>query len=403
MDHPMTERRLRLGIAGLGRAFSLMVPTFARHPRLAIVAGADPRPEARARFAQDFAARAHATVAELCCDAAVEAIYVSTPHQFHAEHVRQAAAHGKHVLVEKPMALSVADCQAMIAAARSAGVHLLVGHSHSFDAPIQRARSIIASGTVGRLRMITAMNFTDFLYRPRRPEELATEQGGGVFFNQAPHQIDVVRFLGGGRVRSARAAAGAWDAARPTEGAYSAFLTFADGAFASITYSGYAHFDSDEFCGWIGESGRPKDAKRYGAARRALAEAVGGDAERQLKSAQNYGGTNDAGAIASADGAPLHHPQFGLVIASCEHADLRPLPQGVMIYGDEAAYLDALPLPKIPREEVISELCDAVMHDKPPVHSGEWGLATMEACIAMLCSAREQREIVLEHQTGLPD
>ena len=115
--------------------------------------------------------------------------------------------------------------------------------------------------------MITALNFTDFLYRPRRPEELDTARGGGVVFSQGAHQVDVVRLLAGGHVRTVRASTGAWDPARPTEGAYSALLTFADGAFASLTYSGYAHFDSDEFCGWIGETGQPKDPARYGAAR----------------------------------------------------------------------------------------------------------------------------------------
>ena len=399
-DSPlMTDRKLRIGVAGLGRAFSLMVPTFARHPRLAIVAGADPRPEARAQFARDFSAKAYATVEDLCANPTLDAVYVSTPHQFHLAHARMAAANGKHILVEKPMALTLADCRAMIDSARAAGVHLVVGHSHSFDAPIARAREIIASGAVGALRMITAVNFTDFLYRPRRPEELATAQGGGVLFNQAPHQVDVVRFLGGGRVRSVRASAGAWDAGRPTQGAYCAVLTFADGAFASLTYSGYAHFDSDELCNWIGESGLPKDPKRYGVARRKLAQAAGSEAE--LKRAQNYGGADYAPPTVSAEADPRYHQHFGFVIASCDRADLRPLPQGVMIYDDEAPRLEPLPPPDVPRSEVIAELYDAVVNDRPAVHSGQWGLATMEVCLAMLQSAREQKEILLAHQTDL--
>ena len=84
-------------------------------------------------------------------------------------------------------------------------VVLVVGHSHSFNAPILRTREIIESGAYGAPRMISALNFTDFLYRPRRPEELDTAQGGGVIFSQAAHQIDIVRLLGGGRVRSVRA------------------------------------------------------------------------------------------------------------------------------------------------------------------------------------------------------
>lgn len=395
------ERRLRLGIAGLGRAFSLMIPTFAQHPRIAVVAGADPRPEARARFASDFAgAKAYATVEELCADPAVEVVYISTPHQFHAEQVRIAAANGRHVLVEKPMALTLDDCRAMIEAARAGGVHLLVGHSHSFDAPIARARAMIASGELGPLRMISAINYTDFLYRPRRPEELDTAQGGGVMFNQAPHQVDVVRFLGGGRVRSVRAQTGAWDRARPTEGAYTALLTFADGACASLTYSGYAHFDSDELCDWIGESGQGKDPRRYGAARRLLANASG-DAEVALKGARNYGGPDYAGPTAAAASEPRYHQHFGFVVASCDRADLRPIAKGVMIYDDTQARFEPVPVPEVPRSEVIDELYDAVVSGRPPLHGGEWALATIEVCLAMLQSSREGREILLAHQVGI--
>jgi phthalate 4,5-cis-dihydrodiol dehydrogenase len=394
----MTDRKLRLGVAGLGRAFTVMLPTLAHHPRLQLVAAADPRDEARRRFAADFQARTYATVAELCADPEVEAIYIATPHQLHAEHVCLAAAKGKHALVEKPMALTIADCDTMIAAARNAGVRLIIGHSHSFDSPILRAREIIASGAVGKVSMITALNYTDFLYRPRRPEELITEQGGGVLFSQAAHQMDVIRLLGGGRVKSVRAGTGAWDAKRPTEGAYTAFLTFEDGAFASATYSGYAHFDSDEFTGWIGEMGQKKDAASYGAARRALARAKSPDEEATLKAARNYGGPDFVAAPRATD---LSHQHFGLVLVSCEKADLRPMPNGVLVYADEAVRLEPLPRPDVPRAEVIDELYDAIFKGRAPVHTGEWALATLEVCLAVLHSSRERQEVALHRQVGL--
>ena len=385
--------RLNLGVAGLGRAFALMAPTFAADPRVALVAAADPRPEARARFERDFGGRAFATVEALCADPAVEVVYVATPHQFHAAHACLAAARGKHVLVEKPMALTLEDCRAMIAAARRAGVRLVVGPSHGFDAPVRHARDIIASGAVGRVRMITAFNFTDFLYRPRRPEELDSARGGGAVYNQAVHQVDVVRRLGGGRVSRVRALTGRWDDARPTEGAYAALLTFADGAFASLVYSGYAHFDSDEFVGWVGESGRPKDPAQYGRARRLLASAPD---EALLKNSRNYGSPDHAPPAGAA-----FHEHFGVVIASCERADLRPLPHGVMIHGDDGQRLDPLPAPAVPRAGVVDELYDAVANGIAPLHAGEWGMASLEVCLAILRSAREEREVALEHQTGI--
>jgi phthalate 4,5-cis-dihydrodiol dehydrogenase len=383
-------RKLRLGVAGLGRAFTVMLPTFTRDPRVALVAAADPRAAARARFAADFSAKAYETVEELCADPAVEIVYVATPHRHHAAHTICAASRAKHVLVEKPMALTLADCAAMIAAARKANVHLVVGHSHSFDAPILRTRELIANGAYGAVRMITALNYTDYLYRPRRPEELDTAQGGGAIFNQAAHQVDIVRLLGGGQVQSVRARTGAWDAARPTEGAYAALLVFEGGAVASLTYSGFGRFDSDEFSGWIGEMGQAKRPD----ARKPAPRFASADEEVAFKAARNYGGPLYQPPVTE----DVAHQHFGTIIASCERVDLRPLPNGVAIYQDGTARLDPLPLPKVPRAEVIDELYDAVVRGKPPLHDGAWAMATLEVCLAILRSSREGREIALTHQ-----
>ena len=387
-------RRLRIGVAGLGRAFGVMLPTFLHDQRVELVAAADPRPEARARFESDFGGRAHDSVEALCADANVEAIYVATPHQHHAAHAALAVARAKHLLIEKPIALTLADAQAITQAARKAQVHLVVGHSHSFDAPILRTRALIESGAYGAVRMISALNYTDFLYRPRRPEELDTRQGGGALFNQAPHQVDIVRLLGGGRVKSVRAQAGRWDITRPTEGAYSALMTFESGAFASLTYSGYGHFDSDEFQGWIGEMGQAKPANPR-RERRAFADA---GEEAAFKAARTYGGANWTPPAPET----LAHQHFGTIIVSCERADLRPLPNGVVIYDESGARLDELPLPAVPRAEVIDELYDAIVNGKPPLHDGAWATATLEVCLAMLASAREGREIALSHQVPAP-
>ena len=399
----MPERRLRLGVAGLGRAFTLMLPTLAADPRVRLVAAADSRPDATHRFAADFGGRAHASVEALCADDEVEAVYVATPHQHHAEHVELAARHGKHVLVEKPMGITLDECQRMIDAAERAGVRLVVGHSHSFDAPILRAREIIAGGSLGPVRMINAQYYTDFLYRPRRPEELVTSLGGGAVFSQGAHQVDIVRLLGGGRVKSVRAHTGSWDATRGTEGAYAALLAFETGSYASLVYSGYGHFDGDELCGGIGEMGEAKEARNYGAARRGLQLAPDRHSELALKNARNYGGASDAPSrIAAATADTAWHQHFGLVLVSCERGDVRPLPTGVMIYDDVEARLEPMPPPRVPRAEVIDELYAAVVAGRKPLHDGRWALATLEVCLAMLQSAREGRDIVVHRQIGLP-
>ncbi len=288
----------------------------------------------------------------------------------------------------------------MIDAAERARRHLIVGHSHSFDAPVARARAIVASGELGAPRMIHALYATDFMYRARRPEELRTAEGGGAIFNQAAHQFDIVRLLGGGRVRAVRAATGNWDAARPTEGAYSALLTFADGAFATCVYSGYGHFDGDELMDGIGEMGERKPPDAYGSARRRLGSAADAAAEAALKAARNYGG---AAYVPAGPAAPIAHQHFGHVLVCCEHGDVRPSPTGVHVYGDAAQRFEPLPPPTVPRREVIDELWHAVVDGRPPVHDGRWARATLEVCIAVLASARDGRDVELAHQVPVRD
>jgi phthalate 4,5-cis-dihydrodiol dehydrogenase len=394
----MTRRVLRIGVAGLGRAFTLMLPTFVADARVRLVAAADPLPAARAQFTRDFGGPAFDSVAALCEVPDLDVVYIASPHQFHAEHVQQAFTSGSHVLVEKPMAITIDECTAMIESGERAGRHLIVGHSHSFDLPVARVRELVASGKYGDVRMITALNFTDFLYRPRRPEELATEAGGGVVFSQGAHQIDIVRLIGGGMLKRVRAMTGAWDPARPTEGAYSALIEFASGAFAHATYSGYAHYDSDDLVGGIGELGQIKSPSDYGAARRRLA-AQDPSQEATLKAARNYGGS-DYAQPATSDATAWQH--FGFLVASCDRADFRPTPTGIEIFGDSERRFEPIAPPSYPRPEVIDELVDAIHGDMHPLHDGRWARATLEACLAILRSAREQRDIALELQVGVP-
>lgn len=391
----MSDFPVRIGVIGLGRAFTLMLPTFQGDRRVRLVAACDPIAPAREQFVRDFGGCVYEDVEALCRDDQVELVYIASPHQHHAAHVQLAARAGRHVLVEKPMAITLAECSAMIAQMQLAQRALIVGHSHSFDAPVLKAREIIDSGEIGAVRMIHAVNYTDFLYRARRPEELRTDEGGGVIHSQAAHQVDVVRLLAGGRARSVRAHAGAWDATRPTEGAYSALIDFDGGAFASLTYSGYGHYDSDEQMGWVGELGVARSPAEYGAARKRLRALKSADDEAALKAARNYGGASFQ-AVAPATA----HQHFGPVIVSCERGDMRLTADGVWVYGDDRRQLEALPSPEVPRREVIDELWSVVRHGAVARHDGLWARATTETCLAILTSARQGRDVTLMHQVS---
>ena len=393
----MNPPKIKLGVSGLGRAFTLMLPTFLSDPRIQMVSATDPHLLACEQFERDFGVRCVKDFNALCEHPEVQVVYIASPHQFHAEQVEVAASLGKHVLVEKPMALTIEECDRMIQAVQKAGTLMLVGHSHSFNAPILKAFEMIKTGALGEVRMINALNYTDFLYRPRRPEELDTQLGGGVIFSQAAHQLDIVRLLGGGLVKTVSAQTGAWDPLRPTEGAYSALLGFERGAFASVSYSGYAHFDSDQWMGQVGELGNIKNPKEHGVAKRRLATVANSEEETALKASRNYGAAQWTKISARND--TKHHQHFGPLIISCDRADLRPVPTGVWIDGDEASILEEIAMPAIPRQEVMDELYGALFEGQPVLHSGRWAKATTELSLAILESAREQKMVTLHHQT----
>ncbi len=392
LEKPAKSASIGLGIVGLGMAGAVMVRAAAAHKGYELKAAADPQSAPRAAFARDFHARAYADVAQLVADPAVQVVYVATPHQFHAPHAILAAEHGKHIILEKPMALTLADCDAIIAAAERNRVQLVVGHTHAFDPTIRMMHLLIASGAFGRLGMINCFNYTDFLYRPRRPEELDTSQGGGILFNQLPHQIDIARLLGGGLVSSVRAQVSVLDPARPTEGSCVAFLQFENGAAASLVYSGYDYFDSDEWHYWVTERGMPKSPAR-GAARRVLKQAK--DEPRLRTEKYAYGN--------AVIDLPPYQPHFGTTIATCALGDLRTSANGVTRYtAAGATELKIEPGEGVPgRRELLDDMANAIRGNRS-VHDGRWGKATLEVALAIQQSAKEQREIPLLHQVPVP-
>jgi phthalate 4,5-cis-dihydrodiol dehydrogenase len=391
---------LRLGIAGLGVASTQILPPISRLPFIKIAAAADTRADAVAKFRQQYKAAGYATVEDLCADPNVDAVYIATPNSLHAEHAITAAKHKKHIIVEKPMAMSLSECDAMNQAAERQGVQLLCGHTHSFDPPIRKIREIIRSGELGRLCMIHSWNYNEFMYRPRMRHELAMSRG--VVLNQGPHHVDIVRLIGGGRVRSVRAMTGIWDKSRQCEGSYSCYLEFEDGTPATLVYSGYGFFDTAELFGWVGEGGQRRAPGTNLEVRRKLREVRTPEQEEQLKESMRYGGTR-AGDLSHLWGGERKHPFFGLTVVSCEKGDIRQTPEGLRVYGESEWREIHLPAASRGREAEALELYDAVVQGRPIFHGGRWGAATLEVCLAMLESAKERKEIFLSHQVPSPE
>jgi phthalate 4,5-cis-dihydrodiol dehydrogenase len=396
--------RLKLGIAGLGVASTLFLPGVEQSPHAHIVAAADKRRNALDAFARKYQGRTYDTVEALCADPDVDVIWVATPNQLHCRHTVMAAEAGKHVICTKPMALTVAECEAMCAAADRNHVKLLCGQTYSMSPDVQAMWTLARSGELGRLIAINTWLSTDWLLKPRMPEELDEARGGGVVYRHAPHLIDTIRLLGGGRVRSVRASVGRWLPERPCPGNFSAYLEFEDGTPATIAYNGYGYFDTSELTWGIGNR-MYTDAERL-RVRRALRR---GESSEDAKEGLRFGAAAAPAAAHANDGSDkpvgtrAHIGWFGITVASFERGDIRQSPNGVFVYGDEG------------RREVpvhggrgtglleIKELYEALVDGKPIRHDGRWAMATLEVGNAITESARQRREIMLTHQCALAE
>ena len=403
-------RALNMAMIGLGQGAAGTLPAMAAMPEIELVAGVDVNPGMRAGFAQHFpGARVYATVGDLCRDTDVEAVWVATPNRFHCEHAIETMRAGKHVIVEKPMAISLDEADRMVDVARANAVTLLAGHTRSLSIWNRAMRRIVRSGTLGPLRAIHIWAYTDWMIRPRTPDELDPNQGGGIVFRQGPHQIDTVRLLGGGKLRSVRGMTGTWMDARPIPGYYTAYLEFDDGTPATIMHNGYGYFAMASLYPWVHEKRAYTDADRA-ALRRELR--AGRRNESQEKEIYRVGGARDP--VRDASGGRFPYPwqpfDLGPVEVACARGIIRPAQWGLGLSGDDGPR--EVDLRHLQRPEpdpsgglsiaILEELHAAVVRGKPAYHTAEWGRATLEAVLAVMRSATEHREIALTRQVDMP-
>ena len=292
----------------------------------------------------------------------------------------------------------------MCLAAEQNGVKLLCGQTYSMSPDIQAMWRFAASGALGRLIAINTWFYTDWLIKPRVAEELDEALGGGVVYRHAPHLIDTVRLLGGGRLRSVRATAGRWMQERPCPGNFSAYLEFEDGTPATIVYSGYGYFDTSELTWGIGNR-MYSDAERQ-TVRRALrrGEINSEDAKEGMRFGAAVADTASRGsaqAAAQTAGTRAHIGWFGITVASFERGDIRQSPNGLYVYGDDGRREIPVHGDRGTGTLEIKEMHDALVSGAPIIHDGRWAMATLEVGNAIVRSGRERREILLAHQCAL--
>ncbi len=397
--------KLKIGMIGIGVGCAEILRAIAEMATIEVVAGADVNPETIERFSARYpGARTYRSAEDLCKDPHVQAVWIASPNRFHAEHAVIAATHGKHIVVEKPMALSMQQAEAMVEAAEKNNVKLLAGHTRAFTLPIRAMRRIVQSGQYGELRALNIWSYSDWMLRPRTPDELDPLQGGGVPYRQGPHQVDTVRLLGGGLLRSVRAQVGAWLPERPISGYYSAFLEFESGLPATIVHNGYGYFSAAELVPWGGDKSIYNSAQRSEIRRRLKSGARDEEAEKQ---SIRLGGAREKEYFYEDASSAWVPEDMGFAIASLDRADLRQSAYGLYIHGDEGKK-DISLIPEgeggmVQRRAELDELYNSIFYGAPLWHDGRWGMATLEVCLAMVESARTRSEVRLHRQVPMPD
>ena len=239
--------QLGLGIAGCGdAAYSFATAAgFLKDWKPVAAGGALTREEERA-FAEKHGLEVR-TVEEMAASRDIEVIAVATPPGVHVKDALIALAGGKHVIVEKPFALTLEDCDRMIEAAAKAGCQLMVGQTMRYFAGMIRMRELIASGELGRLLMIEESAIINYFGPKRTGWQLDRSlSGGGVVLNPVIHLTDRLRYYTGSEVKSVRANIGAAKKGFAIEGHVQVFYEFFEpGVSAALTLYGYGRTSLD--------------------------------------------------------------------------------------------------------------------------------------------------------------
>lgn len=222
------------GIIGTGRIARKFAQALAPSASEELVAVAS-RDAGRAEsFARELgAARGYGSYDELLADPAVEQIYLALPNALHAEWANAAAAAGKHVLCEKPLATSAAEAESMFETARQHGVWLMEAFMYRFHPQTLRLQEILASGAIGELRLIRA----SFAFTVSDPANvrLSADLAGGALMDVGCYCVNVARMVAG--ERPARAFAFAQVGASGVDESLVGSLEYPSGALAQIACS----------------------------------------------------------------------------------------------------------------------------------------------------------------------
>lgn len=190
-------KRVKTGIIGCGKGAHLHAKALQNLPESDFTAVYSRNFATAKAFSKEYQVKAYATIEEMATVGGVEAVIVCTPHPAHAEVTIKAAEAGMHVLVEKPLASSLRDCDVMINTAKAKGVLLGTVCQRRFYPSSMRLKEAINLGKIGRpiLGTVSMLGWRDEAYYTSDPWRGSWDgEGGGVLVNQAPHQLDLLQW-----------------------------------------------------------------------------------------------------------------------------------------------------------------------------------------------------------------
>jgi predicted dehydrogenase len=337
--------KIRVGILGSGFVAMTHAEALRYDPRaeLVAIAGGSRAPA----LAKDYSVNALTSIHELIRRADVDAVIVCTPHHLHAEAAIAAARAGKHVLVEKPMATSAADCRSMIEAAEEHDVRLMIAHFQRYRKTNAAVKRAIDEGLAGRIYLIneSLIEFPD----PNSPWKNQPESKG-FLLGYGVHAIDQMRWWLNSEVASVTAHCGRY-LGRPVEDGSLLLLQFENGANAVLECTNALPF--------VGAPGSPGAAEFH-------ANLIG---EKAILDINVYG-------------------EVKLKRA-----------EGEVLLADLPSWTDAKSFARIEAYAAQDhEFISSILERRPPAIPGEEGLANVRVCLAAYRSADEKRTVFLREE-----
>ena len=190
----------QIAILGCGKVAHLHAKAVRNLPNANLVAVWSRTPESAGKFAATYGAKPYGDIQTMIRENNIDLAIICNPHPFHKDVAIEVARAGVHALVEKPLASTLEDCDAIIDECRLAGVRLGVVSQRRWYAPVQRIRKAIDDNKIGipALGMVIMLGWRDKAYYDSDPWRGTWDmEGGGVLVNQAPHQLDILLWLMG--------------------------------------------------------------------------------------------------------------------------------------------------------------------------------------------------------------